>query len=167
KMNRTALAKQLGVFSKAKEFDVRTLKIDDRRLIIYRYVASKRVLLEKSTTKGEAFNETAPSLPLRPVPKQIEEGRHYVSAEIHFSLAPRGLPVLHWIAIVEAETLCVLYLRAFIDNVNGMVFQVDPVTTNAGPLPSANNAALNLIRSSVLLQGLIASAGGAQRLRGN
>jgi hypothetical protein len=74
------------------------------------------------------------------VADSIEEGHHYVSAEVRFSLAPRGQETVHWLAIIEAETLSVLYLRAFIADVNAMVFQFDPMTTNSGPLPNATTA---------------------------
>jgi hypothetical protein len=102
------------------------------------------------------------------VPAKIREGQHYVCLKIDFGLrfAPYGL--LHWVALVEVESQCVLYLRAFVDHVNGLVFEDDPVTTNGGPLPSATSAALNPVRVSVALPGLTAPGGGAaQALSGN
>ena len=55
--------------------------------------------------------------------------------EVTFTLAWNGIKDLPWVALVDVETLAVLYLRAFIDGVNGLVFMADPITTNGGPLP--------------------------------
>ena len=167
KIDKTTLAKHLGLSAKQKDFDRKTFTIENLRLIIYRYEEAKRAIVEQPPASAETFGHRHPTLPLPPVAKEIEERRHYVSAEVHFALAPRGLQTLHWVAIIEAESLSVLYLRAFVDNVNGMVFQYDPVTTNGGPLASANNASLNPVRASALLQGLAAPGGGSQVLTGN
>src|SRR5207248_5805039 len=110
---------------------------------------------------------TSPSLPLPPVAQSINEGQHYVCVEIDFGLAGRGFRELNWVALIDIETLSVLYLRACVDAASGMVFELDPVTTNGGPLPSANTAALNPVRTSVLLPGLSAPPmGGNQPLTG-
>lgn len=167
KLNNVTLTNQLGLSDKQKDFDQKTLAIESIRLIIYRYAEAKRVILEGPPEKDKAFEPYHPTLPLPSVSERIEEGKHYVSGEVHFGLAPTGQPNLHWIAIIEAQTLSVLYLRAFVDNANGMVFQDDPMTTNGGPAPSANNASLNPIRTSVPLQGLVAPSGGQQPLTGN
>ena len=66
----------------------------------------------------------------------------------------RAFPNLHWVALVEAKTLSVLMLRALIAGVDGLVFRQDPSTTAGGPLPSATSAALNPLRSAVLLEKL-------------
>jgi zinc metalloprotease ZmpB len=166
KITKTTLAKQLGLSAKQKEFDLKTLAIENVRLVVYRYAEAKREIVEPPPEDGKAAAEPS-TLPLPHVAKGIEEGRHYVSAEVQFALAPKGRQTIHWTAIVEAETLSVLYLRAFVDDVNGLVFQDDPMTTNGGPLPNANNASLNPVRTSVLLQGLVAPIGGSQALTGN
>ena len=67
-------------------------------------------------------------LPLPPVPDSIENGRHYVAAEIVFVLGTQRIPDLHWIAVVEAETLAVLFVQPLIDDVDALVFQDDPIT---------------------------------------
>ena len=74
-----------------------------------------------------------------PVADGIREGQHYVCARIDFALAGRTRGLLHWVALIEVDSLSVLYLRAFTDNVNGMVFERDPVT---------DNGALNLSRTA-------------------
>jgi hypothetical protein len=169
KLDKAKLAKCLGLSDKVKDFDRKTLTIERISLIIYRYAAAKRVMSDAPPEQSAGFAPVAPPspLPLPPVADSIEEGHHYVAAEVRFSLAPRGQQTIHWIAIIEAETLSVLYLRAFIADVNAMVFQFDPMTTNSGPLPSANMASLNAVRTSVLLPGLVAPVSGSQSLTGN
>ena len=49
----------------------------------------------------------------------------------------------------------------------GLVFDIDPVTTNGGPLPSANSAALNPVRVAETLLGLTAPTAGTQTLTGD
>jgi hypothetical protein len=114
-----------------------------------------------------SFTTFRPTLPLPPITDGIEEGRHYVSAQVHFALAPRGQEILHWEAIVDVTTLSVLYLRAFVDDVNGLVFEVDPITMNGGPPPGAPLASLNAVRSSVSLTGLVAPVNGKRALIGD
>jgi hypothetical protein len=92
-------------------------------------------------------------LPLPAAPGSLTEGRHYVALEVHFTLAPRGEPAMNWVAILEANTLAVLYLRAFSDDLNGQVFLIDPITTNGGPGANATSAALNPIRTAAATRG--------------
>ena len=166
KLNKTALAKQLGLTGKSA-FDAKTLSIDGRELIIYRYAQAKRVMTEEPHSSpadyGHDHDHTA--LPLPGVPADISEGRHYVCLKVHFALARKGESPLNWVAIIEAKTLAVLYLRAFVDDVNGQVFLIDPITTNGGPTANANSAMLNPVRTSVVLPGLTAST--PQALIGN
>jgi zinc metalloprotease ZmpB len=168
-LNEAALSRALGLSNAQEQYDLKSLKIESERLIIYQYEKAKRVTAEERTpnARTQAFVPEHPTLPLPPVPKQIQEGQHYVAAEVHFVLGSRRCRDLRWVAILEAETLSVLFLRAFVDNVNGMVFQSDPVTTNGGPGPGSTNAALNPLRTSVLLQGLNAPVAGTQSLSGS
>ncbi len=168
KIDKATLAKQLGLTGKnARTFDLRTLTIENRQLIIYRYAAAKRAPVDDTPNDVKALRPVVPPLPLPPIPKSIAEARHYVAAEVLFALAPRGIRTIHWTAIVEAETSSVLYVRAFIDDVQGLVFQIDPMTTNGGPAPSANVASLNPIRTSVVLDGLTVPPSGPQPLTGS
>ena len=166
KLDEATLAQHLGLAGD-KNHDAQTLKIENSRLIIHRYEQAKRMMIEEAPVDENTFGHTHPNLPLPPVPAGIAEGSHYVCAEVHFALMPHGHAMLNWVAIVEAETLAVLYLRAFVDDVNGMVFQNEPSTDNGGPAPAANNAALNPVRTTVLLPGLVAPVGGQQSLTGN
>jgi hypothetical protein len=170
KIDNATLAKQLGLTGQnARDVDLKTLKIESRQLLIYRYAAAKRALVEhaKKGAKNVKFPHVVPHLLLPPVAKQIVESHHYVAAEVNFALAPRGIQTIHWTAIVEAETLSVLYVRAYIDDVQGLVFQIDPITTNGGPGPKASNTSLNPIRTSVVLDGLTVPPSGPQPLIGN
>ena len=163
KVNKASLARQLGLTRKPggrkSGFDSKTLSIDNRKQIVYRFAAAKRVMADEPNKAPERYGHSHgyTTLPLPPVPASISDGKHYVSLEVHFALGrPREAP-LNWVAILEAKTLLVLYLRAFVDDVNGQVFLIDPITTNGGPAPSAASVALNPVRTSVTLPGLTAS----------
>jgi len=192
------LARALGLNSRdtgPERPDRKSLVIERRQLIVYRYEADKVQrdgppaiitaqhdangpgATEPTTTSaarqaaeaaGRAVEETSlPWLPLPPVPESIENGRHYVSVRVDFVLPLPTWGPLHWTAILDLASLTVLYLRPHVDDVTGLVFDVDPVTTNGGPLPSANSAALNPVRVSETLLGLIAPAAGTQSLTGD
>src|SRR6266567_5848496 len=171
-----ALAPLLGLENQSKtrtRWDRASLQIEGRQLVIYRYESAKRVP-ETPPVRGEtakqehsSFTTALPSLPLPAVVDAIREGHHYVCAKIDFALSVQPYGLLHWIAIIEVESLSVLYLRAFVDSINGMVFEDDPVTTNGGPLPTSNSAGLNPVRVSVTLADLAAPTGATQSLIGN
>ncbi len=174
-IDKEKLAQILGLTSQAKlaRIGLEKLEIESHRLIIYRYENANRLPANGQKQLGEthATNRLSapehPTLPLPPVPDAIKEGEHYVCAEINFSLPYLNLTNLHWVAIVEAETETVLFLRAFVDDINGLVFPIEPMTSNGGPLPSASNAALNAVRVSVPLNGLVAPVSNVQSLTGN
>ena len=167
KLNAKALASLLRLTAKSKGIDVKSLKLDKVTLVIYRYEAAKRVPEAEAHREETAFAHADPTLPLPTVPRSISEGGHYVAAVVHFELATRQHGPLHWRAIFDVETGAVLHLRAFVDNVNGMVFQSDPMTSSGGPAPSATTAALNPRRTSVALLGLNAPVNNTQSLTGN
>ena len=156
KLNAPALAKLLGVAGKRTEFNAGSLKVLHQRLMICRYEKSQRVVVPEQEIgeDGKRSVSDDPMPPLPPVAREIAEGRHYVVAAVDFRLGSRRFGIIPWVALVEAETLSVLYLRALIDSVTGLVFQADPMTLAGGPLPTADNGKLNLRRSSVTLQGL-------------
>jgi hypothetical protein len=156
KLNAPTLAKQLGIAPKKTEFNAKSLKVLRQRLMIYRYEKSKRGVVPKHGTgaAGKKLVSHHPVLPLPPVGDGIAEGRHYVVAAVDFRLDSQRFGIVHWIALVEAETLSVLYLRALIDDVCGLVFEADPMTRAGGPPASADDGALNPLRSSVTLPAL-------------
>ncbi|MCG8598443.1 MAG: hypothetical protein MI785_29300 [Kiloniellales bacterium] len=158
-------------------------KILRGRFYVYRYDASERLpaqpdrqpqkpRLEASTRgprPGGCFGETEnPVLRLPSVPKKIEDGRYYVVAEVIFSLWTPEYELLNWRALIELTTGAVLYLRALVSGVNGMVFVQDPITEtgDATKTPNASNAVLNPCRTTVALPNLDAPVGGTQHLRG-
>ena len=165
KIDAGTLRKQLGLSSDDEHFDPATLAIEHVKLIIYRYEKAKRAREDGQPLDSPGFVHFHPTLPLPPPAASLQEGHHYVCAEVHFALAHRGEQALHWVAIVEAETLSVVYLRAFVDSVQGQVFAIEPMTNNNGPLPNATAASLNPVRTSVPLPGL--TSGSPQHLTGD
>src|SRR5713101_2047842 len=166
KLDSNVLAKQLGLSDAMKEFDLDSLRIVKRRLLIYRYESAKRVLLPERLPHEDKHAHEHLAVPLRAVPEEIENNHYYVAAEVIFVLGTRQIPDLRWIAIIEAETLSVLFLRPLVDTVDGLVFKDDPMTDNGGPLPSAGSASLNAVRTSVLLPGLLPPVAGNYALSG-
>jgi hypothetical protein len=164
-------------------------KIERSQLIIYRYEAErvqrdgppavvkhqgvngnqrKRMRPPASDTPQRDIDEhSIPWLPLPGVAGSVQEGEHYVSVKVDFLLNLPAWGPLHWTAILDVETLSVLYVRPHVDDVNGLVFDVDPITTSGGPGPTATNAALNPFRVSKTLLGLAAPTGGTQALTGD
>jgi len=189
-LSEAELAARLGIAQtgtgKAAEREeaaiIRTLVIHDRELVVYLYTKEGRlrdvpsdIIIREPEPVGAAAvvapsaPAPLPTLPLPPVPDSIEEGRHYVCVRYGFSLTlPRFGGRLNWVALVEVNTLAVLYVRPFVDDVTGLVFSVEPDTTNGGPGPTATTAQLNPVRVSKTLPGLDApDAGGNQHLSGN
>jgi len=168
------LARCLGLREKEEEFDRESLKIERRKLFVYRYQARQRVREGEDLLTGHGeqhemalHSHHYPNPPLPEPPGAIEEGRHYVVTAVYFALGVRGIPNLRWVALVEAETLAVLMLRAFVASVDGLVFPHDPITLAGGPATNAGNAALNPLRSAVLLKKLDPPSGGNYALAGD
>lgn len=160
------LARLLELTESSDEYNRDSLKIDEVKLVVYRYEAAKREPAVEAD--GDTFEHDHPRLPLPKVPDSIAEGEHYVSAVVHFELGTPRFPTLNWRAIIDLETGAVLHLRPFIDGVNGLVFALDPMTSApSGPLPSATASALNAKRLSVTLQGLSTPVNNVQSLSGN
>ncbi len=169
KLSSPKLAKLLGIAGNKTDFDAKSLRLLRRRLMIYRYDKSKRLVRPRRPT-GKAHRAEAldhPTLPLPPVKGGIADGRHYVVAALDFRTVSPPFGALHWVALVEAETLSVLYLRALVDHVCGMVFEADPMTLAGGPPASAKNHALNPLRRSVTLPGLSTPHAGPCSLSGD
>jgi len=177
KLDHATLAEHLGL---APKRDQRARKreedLDDvptiqrQRLVVYRYDEQRRTPPDDrapSDPETELQPGPRPSLPLPPVGSRIKHGQHYVASEIIFSLSWENIDDLVWVALVDVDSLTVLYLRPFVDDVTGLVFREDPVTTNGGPLPSASAAALNPLRTTVLLPDLASPVAGTYSLTGD
>jgi hypothetical protein len=177
-INEKELASQLGLRNEVEDaygWDRDSLKIEGRSLVIYRYESARRappVPSSPSIESGSQGHQHAsvsevPTMPLPPAAENIREGHHYVCAKIDFALSGRLYRVLHWTALIEVDSLSVLYLIPYTSGVNGMVFEIDPVTTNGGPAPSGTNATLNPVRVSDVLPGLTPPVAGTQSLVGD
>lgn len=163
KLSVEALADRLGLPARARD----SLKINSHRLMIYQHDAARlRHAAAPPRDRVRAFHAGAPGLRLPQVHSSIRDGAHYVVRAVYFSFDIPPVRPLHWVALLEAETSSVLLIRAFIDNVTGLVFPADPATLG-GPTAAAGNAALNRLRSPVTLAGLTAPVKGVQKLHGN
>ena len=167
------LASLLGLHNEVHDaygWDRASLKIEGRSLVIYRYESAKRSppVPDSAPTEGVGYGRhELPTLPLAPVAERIREGHHYVCAKIDFVLRGHLNPELHWTALIDVESLSVLYLEPYTSEVNGLVFEIEPVTTNGGPPPSGTNAALNPVRVLDVLPGLAPPSAGVQSLVGD
>jgi hypothetical protein len=173
KLDPKALARQLGADAD-KNVDAASLTLLRQRLMVYRYDAAQRSAPDDHSTAGLPRSSTGqgpatlhPVLPLPPLGEQVRQGEHRVVVEATFTLGWNGIKDLPWVALVDVETLAVLYLRAFIDGVNGLVFMEDPITANDGPLPGASAAELNALRSTVQLVDINPPVAGTVSLTGS
>jgi zinc metalloprotease ZmpB len=178
-----------GLFSfKNESEDKRAiLRLIRGRFWIYRYDAAAR-LLEDEEPDGPVVKEkpaaetrrrrkrSGGEVPGFPVPRpfdvldvdqSIKDGAYYMVGEITFEVSV-GLHHLVWRALVELETNSILYLRPLSADVNGYVYEEDPITKSGSTTPTSasNNATLNPHRDDVILQNLDPPAGGMQSLSG-
>jgi zinc metalloprotease ZmpB len=146
------LLQQLGLAGSS--FVVDSLDIRHRCLMIYRYRAARRSAPLLTTALSAGKRRVGVPLPLPPVPAEIQDGQDYLVAAVYFDVTRNKAAAAHWVALIEAETLSVLYCERSAGGINGAVFLVDPMTANGGPPPSASNAELNPLRKTAALQGL-------------
>ena len=122
-------------------------------------------------TPGETRPEGTPlALPLPPVADAIQDGRHYLVAEITFEATAEGREHITWQALVELTTASVLYLRALAGDVDGRVFVQDPPTKTGGTAvtSASNNATLDPHATTLALANLDPPSGaGVQSLIGS
>ncbi|WP_409188745.1 hypothetical protein [Bradyrhizobium sp. RDM4] len=160
------LARSLGLDGEPAQDS--SFGIDHQRLMVYQYEPARRTRSASPPPQDVvALQSTDPSLPLLPVDRSIRKGEHYVVSAVYFRLDAGPFRPLYWVALIEVETLSVLLLTPFVDSVTGMVFQSDPVTVAGGPMPNAGSPALNPVRSTVTLAGLVPPVNGAQALSGD
>ncbi len=135
----------------------RTEIVSDQ-IVVHRYDAARRL------TDFPKADDRAVPFPLRlPDPAEIDDGTFRLAREVIFRLPtpPRG--VVTWLALVDVATGALLYLRPFLADVSGMVFQRDPLTAGGTAGPDATAATLNGFRSSVVLPGLTVPGPGAEQ----
>lgn len=162
-------------------------RIGDLRLIrgrfwIYQYDEADRLpsdgkragRVDRGQPDGNVVGETRPegaplTLPLPPVARTIQDGRHYLVAEITFEAPAEGRDHITWQALVDIATGSVLYLRALSGDVDGRVFTQDPPTKTGGTAvtSASNNAALDPHATTLTLPNLDPPSGaGVQSLLG-
>ncbi len=141
------------------------MRINRTRLMVYQYDPADRVHHEHG---DPGFGAEPPSLSLPPVPASIKPGTHYIVVDALFSYALPNWGTLNWRAFIEPESGAVLFLRALVDGVTGLVFDRDPITKtgNLANLPTASNAVLDPLRDPVQLVDLGPPAAGHQNLSG-
>lgn len=154
----------------------RKLEITSQRRLIYLYEANFRSDPESrsSARKGRDLKEEValegpkPTLPLAPVPKEIESGRHYVVTEVLFTTDPGGPTQMHWRVFIEDQTESVVYLRALVSCALCNVFDIDPVTNNGnGALNGCSgDATLDPLQTTVSVALTAPTAGNPQALTG-
>lgn len=181
-----ALAKLIGfkdLVRKLKKGKLLPPRINNVKPWIYRYDPAARQDEEHTPKPGDNQSSPvgvadtaapiahggAPRLPLPPVPAAIKPRQDYVVFEVLFTLTIEPWGSLNWRALIEPEEMAVLYVRALVDNVDGLVFTNDPVTHSGSAAngPAANAATLDPLRQSVTLLGLNAPSGGNQSLAGS
>ena len=164
-------AKETGVSKEVVRAAAR-LRVNQGRFYVYRYDPRERQPKGRRAAAGKALDmerkDVEPTLPLPAVPRTIRRGRDYLVTEVVFTLPYAGLEQLNWRALIEVETNAVLWLRALIAGVNGLVFTFDPITstgvlTNTADQP---NATLNPLRDDVTLDDLNGPVAGQQSLAG-
>lgn len=152
--------------------DAERLRVNQGRFYIYRYDPDARQPDAPELGGDSALDLEADDVeltfPLPPVPDTIRPGQDYLVAEVVFTLPFAGIESLNWRGLYEVETNAVLWLRALIAGVNGLVFTSDPITstgvlTNAADQP---NAVLDPLRDDVTLDDLDGPVGGIQPLAG-
>jgi zinc metalloprotease ZmpB len=190
-LSTTQLARALGLQREGTEAARKDLEIERRQFVVYQYEADKvqrdgpPSVVARDIPSARAANgrtkktdgaveqpvgidqSSMPWLPLPPIPDSIRDGEHYVGLKVDFGLPLPAWGQLHWTAILDVDTLAVLYLRPHVDEATGLVFEVDPITTNGGPAASGTTATLNPVRVSRPLLGLNPPIGGTQSLTGD
>ncbi|MCK6691888.1 MAG: hypothetical protein L6Q97_07265 [Thermoanaerobaculia bacterium] len=144
--------------------DIR-IKINAIQPYIYQYFAEERQHGgHDEKIKGLFYD--IPELQLPEVDKSIKEGAYYGVLEVLFStVMPWG--DLHWRVFIEIKTQSVLYLRILADNINGYVYDSDPVsfTGDTTITPGSAVGILNTARTPRPLPGIFSN--NPQPLSGN
>ncbi|MBA2416249.1 MAG: hypothetical protein H0V64_10265 [Geodermatophilaceae bacterium] len=150
--------------------DRKRTEIVTDQVVVYRYDAAKRLNDEVQRPdlpigSGEANGHNhAIAFPFDiPAAPDIEDGSFRIAREIVFRIMTPPRSMVIWLALVDVQTGGLLYLRPFLADVNGMVFERDPFSAGGIAGPDSTAATLNPFRSSVALVGLTAPASGADQ----
>ena len=155
------------------DVDAARLRVNQSRFYVYRYDPQARQPAapddrEQGTYDLEA-DDVEITLPLPPVPDTIRAGGDYLVTEVVFTLPYAGFGTLNWRALIEVETNSILWLRALIAGVNGLVFTLDPIssTGDLGNTAAQPTAVLDPLRDDVTLDHLDGPMAGQQSLAGS
>lgn len=134
-------------------------KINGMTPVIYLFDPAERTEIEEPDTRA-SFEQAPPAPPLPPVPASIKPGTHFAAVEVLFDLAAPEWADVHWRAIIEPLSGCVLYVRALVACATGSVFRMDPISLSgdAALIPSAPEASLAAWRATVPLTNLVPAA---------
>jgi zinc metalloprotease ZmpB len=152
--------------------DAARLRVNRGRFFVYRYDPEERQPKTGYADGDKGLDLESQNVeltfPLPPVPETIRPGRDYLVTEVVFTMPFSGFDKLNWRALIEVETNAVLWLRALIAGVSGLVFTYDPITstgvlTNTADQP---NGTLDPLRDDVTLENLSGPVAGAQSLAG-
>ena len=152
--------------------DAARLRVNKGQFFIYRYDPAQRQPGPPAGAEGATLDlethEVELTLPLPPVPDSIRPGGDYLVTEVVFTLPYGGFERLNWRALIEVETNTVLWLRALIAGVDGLVFRYDPITSTGDLSNTADqpNSVLNPLRVDVTLANLDGPVAGTQSLAG-
>lgn len=150
---------------RATEASQTQIEMVSDRLVVFRYESAQRLSNERDVENGDHSDQGhGVAFPFTiPPPPDLPDGTFRLAREIIFRIVtpPRGL--VTWLAIVDAETGDLLYLRPFTADVDGLVFTRDPMTAGGTAGPDTSTATLNGFRSTVTLPGLSAPASGAEQ----
>jgi hypothetical protein len=135
--------------------------INGTKLIVYQYDPDFRIDPQSEnengndTSKRDKSFSMIPTLPLPAVPPEIEPRMHYVVTEVLFTLTDSRKET-NWRALIEVQSGSVLYLRAFVADATGMIYEVDPCTSTGSEsiTPYSSPGTLDPLRSTVTLAGL-------------
>ncbi len=151
--------------------DADRLRVNQGRFFVYRYDPEERQPKAPDVDDAKVLDlereDVELTFPLPPVPPTIQPGHDYLVAEVVFTLPFAGFDKLNWRALIEVETNAVLWLRALIAGVKGLVFTYDPITstgvlTNTADQP---NGVLDPLRDDVTLEDLSGPVAGVQSFR--
>ncbi len=133
-------------------------------LVVYRYWSQERI--RPATPDGP----TPDDLPIElPDGRRFPDGSDHVVTKVQFQLSRPEREGMYWTALIEPSSGTVLYLRAHTSDVNGAIFQIDPVTQGCPTCAGSSSAKdLDIYRTQLPLNGLTAPpAGDPQSLTGN
>ena len=163
----------LGAHERGPEVDAARLRVNQSRFYVYRYDPQDRQPAAAADHERETHDLEADdveiTLPLPPMPDTIRAGGDYLVTEVVFTLPYAGFDTLNWRALIEVETNSILWLRALVAGVNGLVFTLDPIssTGDLGNTAAQPNTVLNPLRDDVTLDHLDGPTAGQQSLAGS